>query len=58
MLHLFHGDYNYDPNGPHDILNRRENMEHILRELDEYHLYDQQTIVDSYLIPAKRWSII
>ena len=55
--HLFHGDYNYDPDDPHDILNYRENIESILRELDDYHLYDQQTIVGSYLILAKRWSI-
>ena len=32
-------------------------MERVLRELDDYHLYDQQTIVGSYLILAKRWSI-
>ena len=54
---LFHGDYNYDPDDPHDILNYRENIERVLRELDDYHLYDQQTIVGSYLILAKRWSI-
>ena len=55
--YLFHGDYNYDPDDPHDLLNYRENMERVLRELDDYHLYEQQTMVGSYLILAKRWSI-
>ena len=54
---LFHGDYHYDPDDPYDILNDRENIEDVLRELDEYHLYEQQTLVGSYLILAKRWSI-
>ena len=53
--YLFHDDYNYDPDDPHDILNLRENIEEILRELDDYHLYDQQTVVGSYLILAKRF---
>ena len=55
--YLFHGDYDYDPDDQHDILNYRENIECVLRELDGYHLYDQQTIGGSYLILAKRWSI-
>ena len=54
---LFHGNYDYDPNEPHDLLNYRENIERVLRELDSYHFYEQQTIVGSYLILAKRWSI-
>ena len=55
--YLFHSDYHYDPDDPHDILNYRENIESVLRKLDGYHLYDQQTIGGSYLILAKRWSI-
>ena len=54
---LFHGDYHYDPDDPYDILNNRENIDDVLRELDNYHLYEQQTIVGSYFILAKRWSI-
>lgn len=54
---LFHGDYDYDPDDPHDMLNYRENMEDVLRELDDYHLYEQQTVGGSYFILAKGWSI-
>ena len=54
---LFHGDYHYDPDDTHDLLNYRENIEDVLRELDDYHLYDQQTTGGSYLILAKRWSV-
>lgn len=55
--YLFHGDYHYDSDDPHDLLNYRESIEDVLRELDDYHLYDQQTTGGSYLILAKRWSI-
>lgn len=55
---LFHGDYNYEPDEPHDLLNNRENIEDVLREIDEYHLYEQETTGGTYFLLAKRWSII
>ena len=52
---LFHGDYNYEPDEPHDLLNNRESIESVLEEIDQYHLYEQQTIGGTYLILAKSW---
>ena len=52
---LFHGDYNYEPDDPHDLLNYRESIESVMEEIDQYHLYEQQTTGGTYLILAKRW---
>ena len=52
---LFHGDYNYEPDEPHDLLNYRESMEEVMEEIDQYHLYEQQTTGGVYLILAKGW---
>lgn len=52
---LFHNDYNYEPNDPYDLLNNRENIEHILKKIDDYHLLQQQTIGGDYFLLAKRW---
>lgn len=54
---LFHGDYNYDPKEPNDLLNNRESIECILKELDEYHLLEQQTTGGIYLFLAKKWVV-
>ena len=54
---LFHGDYNYDPKDPHDLLNNRDGIEHILKKLDRYRLFQQQTLGGTYLLLAKRWSV-
>lgn len=52
---LFHNDYNYEPNDPYDLLNNRENIEHILKKIDDYHLLQQQTIGGDYFLLAKKW---
>ncbi|MBO5303097.1 MAG: hypothetical protein J6A92_03505 [Lachnospiraceae bacterium] len=52
---LFHGDYTYDAEDEHDLLNYREDMEKILKRLDEYHLFQQQTTGGVYSILAKKW---
>lgn len=54
---LFHGNYQYDPKEPNDLLNNREDIECIFRELDDYHLLEQQTTGGIYLLLAKRWII-
>lgn len=55
--YLFHGDYDYDPAERNDLLNNRESIESILREIELYHLYEQQTTGGTYLLLAKQWSI-
>jgi len=55
---LFHGDYEYDAEDEHDLLNYRVDMNEILDKLDEYHLYQQQTTGGVYSILAKKWEIL
>lgn len=54
---LFHGDYNYDPRDPHDLLNNRDSIKRILKKLDHYRLFQQHTVGGTYLLLAKRWSV-
>lgn len=41
--YLYHGDYDYDPEEEHDMLNHRETFNEIVKEIDKYKLYQQQT---------------
>ena len=41
--YLYHGDYDYDPEEEHDMLNPRETFNEIVKEIDKYKLYQQQT---------------
>ena len=54
---LFPGGYNYDAEDPHDLLNYREPMEDILREIDQYRLFQQQTTGGTYTLLAKQWAV-
>ena len=54
---LFHGDYDYDENNEHDILNYRESVEEIYKVISEYRLFQQQTTGGIYLLLAKGWSV-
>lgn len=40
---LYTGDYNYDPEDENDHLNYRETIDKIIKEIDKYCLYQQQT---------------
>lgn len=55
---LNHGDYDYDPNDPHDMLNYKKPIDEIVKQLDEYHLYQQQTQGGVFCILAKCYHII
>lgn len=55
---LYHGDYDYDSDDENDILNYREPIEEFCHNLDEYHLYQQQTQGGIYYILAKNFEII
>ena len=55
---LYHGDYDYDSDDENDILNYREPIEVFCYNLDEYHLYQQQTQGGIYYILAKNFKIV
>lgn len=56
--YLFHGDYDYDPQEPADILNFRPPMEEMLGELEQCRLFQQQTQGGIYHILCKRYELI
>ena len=55
--YLFHGDYDYDPEEPADILNFRPPMEEVLAQLGQYRLFQQQTQGGIYHILCKRYEL-
>ncbi len=55
---LYHGDYNYNADDKHDMLNWREPIDELYKNLDTYHLYQQQTQGGVYYILAKSFEII
>ncbi len=55
---LYHGDYSYDADDEHDMLNWREPIDGLYKNLDKYHLYQQQTQGGIYYILAKSFEII
>lgn len=55
---LYHGDYDYDADDEHDMLNWREPIDELYKNLDTYHLYQQQTQGGIYYILAKSFEII
>ena len=56
--YLFHGDYDYDPEEPADILNFRPPMEAMLGELAQYRLFQQQTQGGIYHVLCKHYELI
>lgn len=56
--YLVHGDYDYDPEEPADILNFRPPMEEMLGELEQYRLFQQQTQGGIYHILCKCYELI
>ena len=55
--YLLHGDYDYEPDNPADILNFRPPMEDTLGKLEEYRLFQQQTQGGIYHILCKRYEL-
>ena len=55
--YLLHGDYDYEPDNPTDILNFRPPMEDTLGKLEEYRLFQQQTQGGIYHILCKRYEL-
>lgn len=56
--YLFHGNYDYHPEEPADVLNFRPPMEEVLSELEQYRLFQQQTQGGIYHILCKRYELI
>lgn len=55
---LYHGDYNYDSTEENDTLNWREPIEILFKNIEKYHLYQQQTQGGIYYILASDYEII
>ena len=56
--YLLHGDYDYDSTDDNDSLNNRESIEDILKQLDCYHLYQQQVYSGIFLVLAKSYCLV
>ena len=55
---LLAGDYDYEPDNEHNLLNCRERIADMYEHLDQYHLYQQQTEGGIYYILAARYTLI
>lgn len=56
--YLYHGDYDYDAAEENDMLNWREPLEELYKNMDKYHLYQQQTQGGIYYILAGGYEVI
>ncbi|MDD3242766.1 MAG: hypothetical protein PHD32_03455 [Eubacteriales bacterium] len=56
--YLYHGDYDYDANEQHDMLNWREPVDSIMLELEKYRLFQQQTQGGIYYVLAAEYDVI
>lgn len=56
--YLYHGNYEYDPHEKNDMLNYREPLEEIIRSINNYHLYQQQTQGGIYYVLAANYRLI
>lgn len=56
--YLYHGDYDYDPNEENDMLNWHNPIDELFRNMEKYHLYQQQTQGGIYYILASGYEII
>lgn len=54
---LLPGDYDYDPDDPQDGLNDRMELNRLLEQLDDYHLYLLQSWGGSVLLLARGYEI-
>lgn len=56
--YLYHGDYNYEPYEENDMLNYREPIIEIVKEIDDYRLFQQQTQGGLIYILAKEYKFL
>ena len=54
---LYHGDYNYNPKDENNMLNYREPINEIVKKIDNYKLYQQQTQGGIFYILASGYEI-
>ncbi len=57
-LYLLEGDYNYDEDDEHDMLNTFDGMNTFSEEKDSYHAYAQNVDAGVYIIVAKGLQIV
>lgn len=55
---LLHGNYDYEPDNGHDMLNYRERMQTVDEHLAQYHLYQQQTEGGIYYLLAGGYELL
>lgn len=55
---LLHGNYDYEPDNDHDMLNYRERMQTVDEHLAQYHLYQQQTEGGIYYLLAGGYELL
>ena len=55
---LLHGNYDYEPDNGHDMLNYRERMQTVDEHLAHYHLYQQQTEGGIYYLLAGGYELL
>jgi len=55
--YLYNGDYNYCPYNDNDLLNYREPINKILKEINKYRLYQQNTVGGIYYVLALKHEI-
>ncbi len=56
--YLMHGDYDYDPEEEADMLNYRGDFHEIENNLEQYHLYQQQTQGGIYYILSQGYELV
>ena len=55
--YLYNGDYKYNPKDENDFLNYREPINEIIKKIDKYKLYEQQTQGGIYYILAENYEV-
>ncbi len=56
---LYHGDYDYDEKEENDILNYRPSIEKVLKNIEQYHLYQQETTGGLYsFLTEKEYTLL
>lgn len=55
--YLYHGDYDYEPKDENDMLNYKEELNEVVKEIDKYKLYQQQTEGGIFYILASSYEI-
>lgn len=56
--YLYNGDYNYDPNEENNMLNYRKPLNELFKQIEKYHLYQQQTLGGIFYILALNYKLL